>query len=62
MRQIGEGLLHERKMKVGSYVNVEKEGRNIWGKDLLSSLVRANMDKELPDSQRMVDEDVLARE
>lgn len=61
MRQIGEGLLHERKINVASDIAVEKEGRNRWGKDLLSSLVRANMDKELPDSQRMVDEDVLAR-
>ncbi len=31
------------------------------GKDLLSVLIRANMDTDLPESQRLSDEDVLAR-
>lgn len=31
------------------------------GKDLLTLLVKANMDTELSDSNRMKDEDVLAR-
>ena len=52
MRQIGEQLLAERR----------KGGTLEKGRDLLSVLVRANMDTELPESQRMNDEDVLARE
>lgn len=61
MRQIGEDLLRVRKARIAGDVYDEKQDGNAWGKDLLSALVRANMDTELPESQRMVDEDVLAR-
>ncbi|EJD01989.1 cytochrome P450 [Fomitiporia mediterranea MF3/22] len=51
MHWIGERLLKDR--QAGG--TLEK------GRDLLSVLLRANMDTELPDSQRMTDEDVLAQ-
>ncbi|KAL5514893.1 hypothetical protein ACEPAG_2209 [Sanghuangporus baumii] len=51
MRQIGEQLLAERR----------KGGALEMGRDLLSVLVRANTDTDLPESQRMNDEDVLAQ-
>lgn len=51
MRNIGKEMLSAR-----------KEGGELEkGRDLLSALVRANTDSQLPDSKRMNDEDVLAR-
>ena len=62
MRRIGQELLREKKIKIDENADEEKEQGRGGGKDLLSVLVRANMDTELPESQRMSDEDVLARE
>jgi hypothetical protein len=42
--------------KVGA---IEKS--SLQGRDLLSLLVRANMATDIPESQRITDEDVLAR-
>lgn len=67
MNRIGRELVEERKSAVLG--KKQKDGRKdeddrggIVGRDLLSTLVQANMDTELPDNQRMSDEDVLARE
>ena len=59
MRRIGQELLREKKINIDENANAEKEQGRGSGKDLLSVLVRANMDTELPESQRMSDEDVL---
>lgn len=66
MYRIGRGLAKERKnavlgkkQKVGRKDEDDRGG--LVGCDLLSALVQANMDTELPDNQRMSDEDVLAR-
>ncbi|KAL5498061.1 hypothetical protein ACEPAH_2992 [Sanghuangporus vaninii] len=61
MQRIGQELLREKKAGVNGNFDEEKEQGRGRGKDLLSVLVRANMDTELPDSQRMSDEDVLAQ-
>ena len=61
MRRIGQELLREKKINIDDNIDEEKEQGRGSGKDLLSVLVRANMDTELPESQRMSDEDVLAR-
>lgn len=66
MQRIGEELLRQRKRvilgeKVEVDEDIEKDTADLKGRDLLSVLVRANLDTELPDSQRMSDEDVLAR-
>ena len=61
MRRIGQDLLREKKINIDENADEEKEQGRGSGKDLLSVLVRANMDTELPESQRMSDEDVLAR-
>jgi hypothetical protein len=53
--RIGRQLLHESKKDM-------KTNENRRGRDLLSLLVRANTASELPPSQRLSDEDVLARE
>lgn len=44
-----------------SQANIEKEGKINRGRDLLSLLVRANMQKDLPESQKMSEKDVLSR-
>lgn len=60
MDRIGRQLLRESKAEIsGSGAKVEKS--SLQGRDLLSLLVRANMATDVPDSQRMTDEDVLAR-
>ncbi|KAJ7275767.1 cytochrome P450 [Mycena rebaudengoi] len=52
--RIGRQLLHESKKDM-------KTNENRRGQDLLSLLVRANTANELPPSQRLSDEDVLAQ-
>lgn len=56
MRRIGLQLLQESKNEMAQ--NGTEKGRS---RDLLSLLVRANTSKDLPASQRLSDEDVLAR-
>jgi hypothetical protein len=58
MRRIGLQLLQESKNEMAENGTFEK-GRS---RDLLSLLVRANTSKDIPASQRLSDEDVLARE
>ncbi|KAJ7227375.1 cytochrome P450 [Mycena pura] len=57
MRKIGQSILEERKRQVGEGATFET-GR---GRDLLSLLVRANTAKDVPASQRLSDEDVVAQ-
>ncbi len=38
------------------------EKKDIQGRNLLSLLIKANMATDIPDSSRMSDEDILARE
>ncbi|PCH43025.1 cytochrome P450 [Wolfiporia cocos MD-104 SS10] len=63
MRRIGMQLVAEKKAEV---MNVTKTGINdeekrLHGRDLLTLLIKANMDTEIPESQRLSDEDVLAQ-
>jgi len=55
MSRIGNQLLRESKASAGGS-NVKGSGR-----DLLSLLVRSNMATDLPESQRLTDQDVLAQ-
>ncbi|KAI5114648.1 hypothetical protein M0805_008456, partial [Coniferiporia weirii] len=66
MKRIGESLLRQRKRAALGELDDGKEddaesNTELAGRDLLSALVRANMDTELSDAQRMADEDVLAQ-
>lgn len=60
MDSIGSKLLDESK---AAAIASEKNGENSTSqhRDLLTLLVRANTAKDLPDNQRLSDEDVLAR-
>lgn len=64
MSRIGGQLLRNSKAEIAAD---EKGGAKVdktafKGRDLLSLLLRANMSTDLPPSQRMTDEDVLARQ
>lgn len=65
MGRIGSQLLHDAKAAVVSSHNAEKGGSieksSLQGRDLLSLLVRANMATDIPENQRISDEDVLAQ-
>jgi hypothetical protein len=65
MGRIGSQLLHDAKTAVISSHGAEKGGSieksSLQGRDLLSLLVRANMATDIPENQRISDEDVLAR-
>lgn len=59
MDRIGKELLSESKTALAHGEKMEKTS---WkSRDLLSLLLRANMATDLPESQRMTDEDVLAQ-
>ena len=65
MDRIGRQLLGEMKeaVRAASAAGDSKvEKKDFKNKDLLSLLVKANMATDLPESGRMSDEDVLARE
>ena len=65
MSRIGRKLLNDAKAAVMSSHDVEKgstiEKSSLQGRDLLTLLVRANMATDIPENQRISDEDVLAR-
>ncbi|KAF8209632.1 cytochrome P450 [Mycena galopus ATCC 62051] len=57
MRRIGQGLLRDSRQKIAEGHSADSAG----SRDLLSLLVRANMAKDIPESQRLSEEDVLAQ-
>lgn len=62
MARTGEKLLSDAKAAaVATVGGGEIEKKNMRGRDLLSLLVKANMAADIPESQRLSDEDVLAR-
>lgn len=63
MRRIGLRLIAEKKASIiaaSGESGVEK--KNVIGRDLLTLLIKANMATDVPESQRLSDEEVLARE
>ncbi|KAH7910527.1 cytochrome P450, partial [Hygrophoropsis aurantiaca] len=65
MGRLGRELLRDAKAAVmASQDDVKKEiveKRSVQGRDLLSLLVRANMATDIPDNQKLSDEEVLAQ-
>ncbi|KAJ7717342.1 cytochrome P450 [Mycena metata] len=57
MRRIGQRLLRDSKQKIALGSSVD----SVASRDLLSLLVRANMTEDIPEAQRLSDEDVLAQ-
>lgn len=64
-RRIGLQLIREKKEALQAHANDEKRDvkrDDLQGRDLLSLLIKANMATDIPDSQKLSDDDVLARE
>ncbi|KAI0353766.1 cytochrome P450 [Trametes cingulata] len=65
MRSAGSKLIEERKAEILREMSGEKKpgmGRNaMQGRDVLSLLVKANIAPDIPESQPLTDEDVLAQ-
>ncbi|OJT11871.1 Cytochrome P450 72A14 [Trametes pubescens] len=65
MRRIGIGLVQEKKAQIAREKSDSKSGgverKDMQGRDLLTLLLKANMATDIPDSQRLSDEDVLAQ-
>ncbi|KAI0634029.1 cytochrome P450 [Trametes polyzona] len=65
MRRIGAQLIAEKKAAILREESEKKSGgvsgRSIQGRDLLTLLLKANMATDIPDSQRLSDEDVVAQ-
>ena len=65
-RRIGMQLIAEKKAAILREVAAHGDEKSISGKDLadrdlLTLLIKANMSTDIPDSQRLSDEDMLAR-
>jgi hypothetical protein len=61
MKRIGRELLAESKREIAQNGAFEGTGTG-RARDLFSLLVRANTSKDIPENQRLSDEDVIARE
>ena len=59
MNEIGMDILQKRKAELLNAGSVEK--KDVIGRDLLTLLLKANMAIDIPDHQRLTDEEVLAR-
>ncbi|THH29155.1 hypothetical protein EUX98_g5030 [Antrodiella citrinella] len=61
MHRIGMELIREKKAAIQHEAISGIEKKDVQGRDLLSLLIRANMATDIPESQRLSDEDVLAQ-
>ncbi|KAI1785120.1 cytochrome P450 [Ganoderma leucocontextum] len=65
MHRIGMQLLRERKAEIMREYGEEGTGavekKDVQGRDLLTLLIKANMATDIPDSQRLTDEEVIAQ-
>ena len=61
MRRFGMQLIKDKKAQIMSSSSGSVEKKDFDGRDILSLLIKANMASDVPDSQRLTDEEVLAR-
>ncbi|KAI0357859.1 cytochrome P450 [Trametes cingulata] len=65
MRRIGTQLIQEKKAEIRRELAEGKNGgverKDVQGRDLLTLLLKANMATDIPENQRLSDEDVLAQ-
>lgn len=64
MRRIGMQLIAEKKAAILATAGQDGKGvekKDVHGRDLLTLLIKANMATDIPESQRLTDEEVLAR-
>ena len=62
-RRVGMQIIQEKKAEIMKAATGEKGAADaLASRDLLTLLLKANMSTDIPENQRMSDEDVLARE
>ncbi|GJE84506.1 cytochrome P450 [Phanerochaete sordida] len=61
MRRIGMQLIQQRKAAIQSEKGRGVERKDITERDLLTLLIRANMSTDIPENQRLSDDEVLAQ-
>ena len=65
MRRIGMQIIADRKAEILAEKAASGERgtarKDVKGRDLLSLLIKSNMAVDIPDSQRLSDEEVLGR-
>lgn len=63
MRRIGMQLIAEKKAAIlaASQDGKGVEKKDVVGRDLLTLLIKANMATDIPESQRLTDEEVVAQ-
>ena len=64
MSRIGRQLIAEKKAAIlaESRDKGRVQKKDVSGRDLLTLLIKANMATDIPDSQRLTEDEVLARE
>jgi hypothetical protein len=66
IQSIGQSVISQKKAEILATTEIGGKGRvekrNIQGRDLLSLLIKANIATDIPDSARMTDEEIQARE
>ena len=62
MRRFGMQLIKEKKQQIMSgKASLSVERKDVQGRDILTLLIKSNMASDVPESQRLTDEEVLAR-
>ncbi len=59
--RIGMQLIQEKKAAILSESTAGVEKKDIQGRDILTLLLKANLATDIPDNQRISDDEVLAR-
>jgi hypothetical protein len=62
MRRIGMQLTMEKKASVLRASGQSVEKKDVYGRDLLTLLIKVNTAAHIPENQPLMSEDVLARE
>ena len=65
MKRIGRKLMADKKAAILAESDSAKQGperKDMHDRDLLSLLIKANMAVDIPEDQRLTDDEVLARE
>ena len=64
LREIATQIVAERKASIRSHLqgSLDKDNDDMKSRDLLTRLMRANMAEDLPEDQRMSDEEIVSRE
>ena len=64
MRRIGAELVAKKKAAIiasSKKGGIDLSKRDVEGRDLLTLLIKANMASDIPENQRLSDEEVIAR-